>query len=171
MTHAAQSLPPETPAYVITVSDSVSAGVNSDRSGPLAVEMLSELGFVVSGPMVVPDGVDSVYQAVAAACHSGARLVFTTGGTGISPRDLTPEAVESLLVARLSGVEAALLERNRQAAPLGMLSRPVVGISTRQAGAALVVCAPGSPGAVRDTIEVLTPVLGHVLEILDRAII
>lgn len=168
MTHAAQSLPPETPAYVITVSDSVSAGVNSDRSGPLAVEMLSELGFVVSGPMVVPDGVDSVHQAVAAACHSGARLVFTTGGTGISPRDLTPEAVESLVVARLSGVEAALLERNRQAAPLGMLSRPVVGISTRQAGAALVVCAPGSPGAVRDTIEVLTPVLGHVLEILDR---
>ncbi|NMW89650.1 MogA/MoaB family molybdenum cofactor biosynthesis protein [Mobiluncus curtisii] len=168
MTHAAQSLPPETPAYVITVSDSVSAGVNSDRSGPLAVEMLSELGFVVSGPMVVPDGVDSVHQAVAAACHSGARLVFTTGGTGISPRDLTPEAVESLVEARLSGVEAALLERNRQAAPLGMLSRPVVGISTRQAGAALVVCAPGSPGAVRDTIEVLTPVLGHVLEILDR---
>ena len=168
MTHAAQSLPPETPAYVITVSDSVSAGVNSDRSGPLAVEMLSELGFVLSGPMVVPDGVDSVHQAVAAACHSGARLVFTTGGTGISPRDLTPEAVESLVVARLSGVEAALLERNRQAAPLGMLSRPVVGISTRQAGAALVVCAPGSPGAVRDTIEVLTPVLGHVLEILDR---
>lgn len=168
MTHAAQSLPPETPAYVITVSDSVSAGVNSDRSGPLAVEMLSELGFVVSGPMVVPDGVDSVHQAVAAACHSGARLVFTTGGTGISPRDLTPEAVESLVVARLSGVEAALLERNRQAALLGMLSRPVVGISTRQAGAALVVCAPGSPGAVRDTIEVLTPVLGHVLEILDR---
>ncbi|ADI67790.1 MULTISPECIES: MogA/MoaB family molybdenum cofactor biosynthesis protein [Mobiluncus] len=168
MTHAAQSLPPETPAYVITVSDSVSAGVNSDRSGPLAVEMLSELGFVVSGPMVVPDGVDSVHQAVAAACHSGARLVFTTGGTGISPRDLTPEAVESLVVARLSGAEAALLERNRQAAPLGMLSRPVVGISTRQAGAALVVCAPGSPGAVRDTIEVLTPVLGHVLEILDR---
>ncbi|EFL94331.1 MogA/MoaB family molybdenum cofactor biosynthesis protein [Mobiluncus curtisii] len=168
MTHAAQSLPPETPAYVITVSDSVSAGVNSDRSGPLAVEMLSELGFVLSGPMVVPDGVDSVHQAVAAACHSGARLVFTTGGTGISPRDLTPEAVESLVVARLSGAEAALLERNRQAAPLGMLSRPVVGISTRQAGAALVVCAPGSPGAVRDTIEVLTPVLGHVLEILDR---
>lgn len=168
MTHAAQSLPPETPAYVITVSDSVSAGVNSDRSGPLAVEMLSELGFVVSGPMVVPDGVDSVHQAVAAACHSGARLVFTTGGTGISPRDLTPEAVESLVEARLSGVEAALLERNRQAAPLGMLSRPVVGISARQAGAALVVCAPGSPGAVRDAIEVLTPVLGHVLEILDR---
>lgn len=168
MSHAVQSLPSGTPAYVITVSDSVSAGLNPDRSGPLAVELLADLGFAVTGPVVVPDGVDSVHKAVLAAYRSGARLVFTTGGTGISPRDLTPEAVEGLVEARLSGVEAALLERNRQATPLGMLSRPVVGISTRAAGAALVVCAPGSPGAVRDTVEVLTPVLGHVLEILDR---
>lgn len=168
MSHAVQSLPPQTPACVITVSDSVSAGVNSDRSGPLAVELLTDLGFVVTGPVVVPDGVDSVHQAVSAACRSGARLVFTTGGTGVSPRDLTPEAVESLVAARLSGVEAALLERNRQAGPLGMLSRPVVGISAREVGAALVVCAPGSPGAVRDTVEVLAEVLGHILAILDR---
>ncbi len=168
MNHAVQALPPQTPACVITVSDSVSAGVNPDRSGPLAVELLAELGFVVTGPVVVPDGVDSVHKAVSAACRSGARLVFTTGGTGVSPRDLTPEAVEGLVAARLRGVEAALLERNRQAGPLGMLSRPVVGISTRAAGAALVVCSPGSPGAVRDTVEVLTPVLGHVLAVLDR---
>lgn len=168
MSHTEQSLPSQTPAYVITVSDSVSAGLNPDRSGPLAVELLADLGFAVTGPVVVPDGVDSVHKAVLAAYRSGARLVFTTGGTGISQRDLTPEAVEGLVEARLSGVEAALLERNRQATSLGMLSRPVVGISTRAAGAALVVCAPGSPGAVRDTVEVLTPVLGHVLEILDR---
>lgn len=168
MSHTVQAVQPGVPACVITVSDSVSAGVNPDRSGPLAVELLADLGFAVSGPVVVPDGVDSVHQAVSAACRSGARLVFTTGGTGISPRDLTPEAVEGLVTARLSGVEAALLERNRQAGPLGMLSRPVVGISTRAAGAALVVCSPGSPGAVRDTVEVLTPVLGHVLAVLDQ---
>ena len=168
MSHTVQSLPSGTPAYVITVSDSVSAGLNPDRSGPLAVELLTDLGFVVTEPVVVPDGVDSVHEAVSAACRSGARLVLTTGGTGVSPRDLTPEAVEELLVARLSGVEAALLERNRQAGSLGMLSRPVVGISTREVGAALVVCAPGSPGAVRDTVEVLAEVLGHILAILDR---
>ena len=168
MSHVEQSLPPQTSACVITVSDSVSAGINPDKSGPLAVELLTDLGFAVSGPVVVPDGVDSVHKAVAAACRSGARLVLTTGGTGVSPRDLTPEAVEGLVAARLTGVETALLERNRQATPLGMLSRPVVGISSREAGAALVVCAPGSPGAVRDTVEVLTPVLGHVLAILDR---
>lgn len=168
MTHHQESVPAGTPAAVITVSDSISAGQGTDRSGPLAAELLRDLGFSVSGLELVPDGVESVQNAVKRAQAGGARLIFTTGGTGISPRDLTPEAVEPLLSTRLSGVEAALLERNRLAAPLGMLSRPVVGVTSREMGATVVVCAPGSPGGVRDTAEVLATVLGHIFTILGK---
>lgn len=154
-------------ARVVTVSDRCARGEREDLSGPLAVRLLADAG-VASGPVVVvPDGVEPVRAAIASALAEGCRLVLTTGGTGIGPRDLTPEATAPLLVARLDGLADAIRRRGEAAAPAACLSRGLVGVSARGPGAALVVNAPGSPGGVRDAVAVVAPLLGHVLDQLD----
>jgi len=159
--------PIEAAARVITVSDRCARGEREDASGPLAARLLGELGLRVQPVVVVPDGVDSVREAIRAALASSARLVFTTGGTGIGPRDLTPEATETLLVAQLPGLAEQIRQRGLAATPAAVLSRGLVGITARGPGAALVVNAPGSPGGVRDAVAVLGPVLTHILGQLD----
>ncbi|GAA2180136.1 MogA/MoaB family molybdenum cofactor biosynthesis protein [Brooklawnia cerclae] len=159
--------PIEAAARVITVSDRCARGEREDASGPLAARLLGELGLRVQPVVVVPDGVDSVREAIRAALASSARLVFTTGGTGIGPRDLTPEATETLLVAQLPGLAEQIRQQGLAATPAAVLSRGLVGITARGPGAALVVNAPGSPGGVRDAVAVLGPVLTHILGQLD----
>ena len=132
-------------ARVVTVSDRCAHGEREDLSGPLAARLLADAGIAAGPVVVVPDGVESVRAAIAAALADGCRLVLTTGGTGIGPRDVTPEAT----------------------APTACLGRGLVGISARGADAALVVNAPGSPGGVRDAVAVVAPLLGHVLDQLD----
>ena len=151
------------PGAVITVSDRCSRGEAEDRSGPLAVELLAGIG-VVAGVVVVPDGVDSVRRAIRAALKGGARFVLTTGGTGIGPRDLTPEGTRSLLTRELPGVAEAIRARGAVMLPAAMLSRGVAGIAPGAAGEALVVNVPGSPGAVRDAVAVLAPLVRHVVD-------
>lgn len=151
-------------ARVVTVSDRCAAGSAIDRSGPLARELLKSHGLTVDGVDVVPDGIQAVRSAIATATAAGARLVLTTGGTGISPRDLTPEATAPLLAARLDGLAEQIRAKGALTAPAAALSRGLVGITSRRPDAALVVNAPGSTAGVRDTIAVIGPLLEHILD-------
>ncbi len=145
-------------AAVVTVSDRSARGERADASGPLLAGLLRELGLSVGDPVVVPDEVDAVQEAVRAAAASY-DLVVTTGGTGLSPRDVTPEAVAPLLDRQVPGIAEALRARNAAAVPTAVLSRGVAGTI----GTTLVVTLPGSTGGVRDGIAVLAGVLDHAL--------
>ena len=136
------------PARVITVSDRCSAGLAEDLSGPLAARLLAEHG-VDASVVIVPDDVDAIRAAITAAVEDGARFVFTTGGTGISPRDVTPEATAPLLVTRIDGLADAIRRR---------------GVTARSPEGALVVNAPGSRGGVTDTVSVIGPLVAHIVD-------
>ena len=148
---------------VVTVSDRCARGEAEDRSGPLAAELLGRAG-VEAEVVVVPDGVDPVRRALRAALGKGARVVLTTGGTGISPRDLTPEATTTLLTRELPGLAEAIRTRGAVSVPTAVLSRGLAGVAPGRGGEALVVNVPGSTGAVRDALAVLAPLLPHILD-------
>ncbi len=150
-------------AVVITVSDRCAAGQREDRSGPLAAELLSAGGLEVRGRRLVSDDIEQIQDAVRAAAQE-ADLVFTTGGTGIGPRDVTPEATAGLLACQIPGLADAIRATGQRQVPAALLSRGLVGLTSREPDAALVVNAPGSPGGVRDAVGALLPVLDHLLD-------
>lgn len=152
-------LPADATAAVITVSDRSSAGLREDISGPLLAELLAELGFEVSGPVLVADDVDSVQDALRYAIVSSYDVVFTTGGTGFGPRDVTPEATRPLLEREAPGICEALRQNRRDEVPTTILSRAVAGT----VGTTFICNLPGSTGGVRDSVEALAPVLGHLV--------
>jgi molybdenum cofactor biosynthesis protein B len=146
-------------AAVVTVSDRSARGERADASGPLLAGLLADLGLAVSPVVVVPDDAVRIAAAVSAlaADHD---LVVTTGGTGLSPRDVTPEAVRPLLDREVPGLAEALRHDSRTGVPASVLSRGVAGT----VGATLVLTLPGSTGGVRDGVAVLAPVLHHALD-------
>ena len=157
-------LPEPVAGAVITVSDRCAAGQREDVSGPLAARLLAEHDVIFEAVRVVPDGAEPVREAVREAVAAGARVVLTTGGTGITPRDLTPEGTAPLLAARMEGLEAQIRAHGLTKTPLAGLSRGLVGVTGRDDAGALVVNAPGSRGGVEDTVAVIGPLVPHVLE-------
>ena len=155
---------PQLRIAVITVSDRAAVGLREDLSGPLAVRLLGEYG-EVSGPIVVADGITPVRDIITHAIFCGAQVVFTTGGTGITSRDLTPEGTEPLITQRMWGIEAKM--RDNPAVPTAAISRGIAGIATAGANRAFVMNAPGSTGGVRDAIAAVGPLLAHIVDQLD----
>ncbi len=149
-------------AVVITVSDRVSRGEADDRSGPAAVAALDELGFTVDDVVVVADGVDTVAAALRAAVANDVALVVTTGGTGMAPRDLTPEATSQVIERPAPGLAEAMRAATFGVRPHGMLSRGVAGI----AGRTLIVNLPGSVSGVVESLDVVAAALPHAVDLV-----
>lgn len=146
-------------AVVITVSTRASAGVYADRSGPIIVAALTELGFEVGAPVVVPDG-PAVGDALRTAIVAGHPVVITTGGTGLSPSDQTPEQTAAVIEREVPALAAAIARYGADhGVPSALLSRGIAGIAEQT----LVVNLPGSTGGARDGMTVLGPVLDHVI--------
>ncbi|SEK33358.1 MogA/MoaB family molybdenum cofactor biosynthesis protein [Nonomuraea pusilla] len=146
-------------ALVVTVSNRASAGVYEDKSGPLLADLLGEAGCAVDGPVVVPDG-EPVEQALRDGVAAAYDVIVTTGGTGLTPTDLTPEMTARVISREIPGIAEAIRLANREKVPTSVLSRGLAG----QAGSTLIVNLPGSSGGVRDGVAVLAPVLRHAVD-------
>jgi molybdenum cofactor synthesis domain-containing protein len=146
-------------ARVVTASNRAAAGAYPDRSGPIVVAWLRERGFDCPDALVVPDG-EPVGEALRAAVAAGADVVITTGGTGISPTDATPEVTRRLLDYEVPGLADAIRAAGAPAVPTAVLSRGLSGV----VGRTLVVNLPGSTGGVRDGLGVLGGVLDHAVD-------
>ena len=153
---------------VITVSDRCAAGLAADRSGPLLVRALNEAGHTAAS-RVIPDGEESVADALREAIAAGARLVLTTGGTGVAPRDRTPEGTRAVIDRELPGVAELLRAAGAAVSAHAALSRGIAGVvdAAGECRGAFVVNLPGSPAAVRDGIPIVLALAEHVLAQLE----
>jgi molybdenum cofactor synthesis domain-containing protein len=150
-------------AVIITASDACARGERADESGAVAVELLEGLGAAVVAKEILSDDLEPLSDAIrAAAERADVNLVVTTGGTGFSPRDNTPEATRAVITREAPGISEAMRAGTLKSTPLAMISRGVCGT---HAGA-LIVNLPGSPKAVRECFEVIRPVLSHAVTLL-----
>ena len=149
-------------AAVITVSDRSAAGERADASGPIAVAALREAGFDCDDAIVVPDGADSVERALTAEVVAGVKIIVTSGGTGVAPRDQTPEGTTRVVTREIPGLAEELRRRGAAEKPAGMLTRGIAGVVDPHG--ALIVNLPGSPAGVASGIPVVVSVARHVLD-------
>lgn len=148
-------------ALVLTVSDRVAAGTRDDASGDALAARLEGLGFDVER-RVVPDEIPAIADAVRSGAHAHP-LVVTTGGTGLTPRDVTPQATATVLDYEVPGIAEAMRSDGRRSTPMAALSRGLAGV----VGRALVVNVPGSPRGATESLDAVVPVLDHALETLS----
>ena len=146
-------------ARVVIASTRAATGVYDDRCGPIIADWLSDRGFSVADPAVVTDG-EAVREALLVALGEGVDVIITSGGTGISPTDATPEATLAVIDYQIPGLADAIRRSGLPAVPTSVLSRGICGV----AGRTLVVNLPGSTGGVRDGLTVLADVLGHAVD-------
>ncbi|KJL36819.1 Molybdenum cofactor biosynthesis protein B [Microbacterium ginsengisoli] len=150
-------------AAVLTVSDRSASGERPDTSGPIAVQALRGTGWACEEAMIVADGKDSVARALVTLVGSGVRLIITNGGTGIGPRDQTPEGTRFILETEIPGIAEEIRRRSAIDKPSAALSRGVAGL----AGGALIVNLPGSPNAVSAGVAFVLEIARHVIDQVD----
>ena len=149
-------------AMVITISDRCAQGQREDASGPLLVQLLQRAGYTVTDTAIVPDEYDVICHALRQAALANTALILTTGGTGFSPRDITPEATAAVCQRMAPGIGEAMRAASLCITPRGMLSRATAGLLDRS----LIVNLPGSPKAAQENLEAVLPSLAHGLEML-----
>jgi molybdopterin adenylyltransferase len=152
---------PLSKAHVITISDGVFHGTRLDKSGPALVELLRE-SFEVTGPEVVPDEVERITEAIETATTRGAELVVTTGGTGLGPRDVTPQATASLIEYEVPGIGEEMRRAGAASTPMAALSRATAGVR----GKTLIINVPGSVKGATESLQAVMPILGHAVQLL-----
>ncbi len=147
-------------AAILTVSDRSAQGLRNDASGPKLIEMLQSLGIEVAWSAVVPDDEDAISKMLISwADDSGADLILTTGGTGLSPRDVTPEATMAVVERFVPGMAEAMRMASLRKTPHAMISRAVVGVR----GTTLIINLPGSPKGAIENLEAVLPALEHAI--------
>jgi molybdopterin adenylyltransferase len=152
-------------ALILTISDSAAAGKREDLSGPEASRILKEAGFDVCGVEILPDERAAIESRLRQASESGLDLVVTTGGTGLSPRDVTPEATLAVIDREVPGFAELMRMEGVKNTPRAVLSRAVSGICA----ATLIINLPGSVKGVRECLGAVRPVLGHAVETLKQS--
>jgi len=152
-------------ALVITISDSAAAGKREDLSGPEARRILEEAGFVVRAVDILPDDLEAIESRLIRASEEGIQLVVTSGGTGLSPRDVTPEATLAVIDKQVPGIAELMRLESLKVTPRAALSRAVVGIR----GKTLIINLPGSVKGVRECLGAVRPILGHAVDTLRQA--
>jgi molybdenum cofactor synthesis domain-containing protein len=149
-------------AHVVTISDGAFHGKREDKSGPALVSLLIRAGFEVGGPEVVPDEAERIHEAVVTAVTRGVDLVVATGGTGLGPRDVTPQAMSALLDYEVPGIGETMRRAGAGSTPMAALSRSMAGVRERT----LIISVPGSPKGASESLEAVMPIVGHAIQLL-----